>query len=220
MTTTRRLFLGSGLALGAAGLSGCAGLSTLTKVSTPTELYDLTPKSTYDPALPEIHAQLVIEEPNAASAVNTDRIAVRPTPYKVQYFPDVRWVDRAPLLVQTMLLESFENAGRITAVGRQAIGLNADFSLISDLREFQAELSSGDKQPLSVFVHMNMKLVREPQGFIVASKSFEYRANTASDQMSDIVAAFDEALGKVMGRAVDWTIRELDEFEKPTDGQG
>ncbi|HSF93958.1 MAG TPA: ABC-type transport auxiliary lipoprotein family protein, partial [Thermohalobaculum sp.] len=179
----------------ALGLSGCAGLSTLTKVATPADLYDLTPKSTYDPDLPEIQVQLVIEEPTAASAVNTDRIAVRPSPFKVQYFPDARWVDRAPLLVQTMLLESFENTRKVSAVGRQAIGLNADFTLVTDLREFQAELQGDRGAALIVVVHLNMKIVKEPQGIIVASQSFKYDVPAASDDMETIVEAFDTALG-------------------------
>ena len=209
MRSLPRIFLAVTVGL---GLSGCTGLDTLTRVTTPTDLYDLTPKSTYDPALPEIQAQLVIEEPTAAGAVNTDRIAVRPTPYKGQYFPGVRWVDRAPPLVQTMLLESFENTGKVAAVGRQAIGLNADFTLVTDLREFQAELSDGAGQPLTVVVHLNMKIVREPQGQIVASRSFKQKVPATSDDMEVIVAAFDKALGKAMGEAVDWTVRELAAF--------
>ena len=211
MQTTRRLFLSSGMAL---GLAGCTGLSALTNVAKPVNLYDLTPKSTYSPDLPAVKSQLVIEVPNAAAAVNTDRIAVRPTPYEVQYFPGVRWVDRAPVLVQTMLLQSFENTGKIVSVGRQAIGLNSDYALLTDLREFQAELSEGKNGPLSVLVHINVKIVREPDGVIIASKSFEHREETASDKIDVVVAAFDKSLGKVMGHAVDWSMRILGKDQK------
>lgn len=210
MRPSRRHVLGTGLAL---GLSGC-GLARLNEVTTPVELYDLTPKSTYNPDLPKLHVQLVIEEPTAVAAVNTDRIAVRPTPYKVQYFPGVRWVDRAPLLVQTLLLQSFENTDKITSVGRQAIGLTSDYSLITDLREFQAEVKGGKEGPLSVLVHLNLKIVREPEGVIIASKSFEHRQPTTSDKIDVVVAAFDKALGKVMRHAVDWVIRTLAEDSK------
>ena len=133
----RRAALATLIAL---GLAGCTGLATLKSVTEPTDLYDLTPKSTYSADLPKVEAQLVVEEPTAASAVDTDRIAVRPNDFQVQYFPRARWVDRAPALVQTMLVESFENTGKVAAVGRQAIGLSADFTLVTDLREFQAEV--------------------------------------------------------------------------------
>jgi cholesterol transport system auxiliary component len=199
------------LALGATGLAGCTGLATLQAVTEPFDLYDLTPKSTYPADLPEITAQLVIEEPTAASAVDTDRIAVRPNPYQIEYFPRSRWVDRAPILVQTMLLESFENTGKVASVGRQMIGLSANYTLLTELREFQAEVGEGEGKPLTVLVYLNMKIVKQPEGLIIASRSFGERLPSASDKVMDVVAAFDTALGKTMGQAVDWTVRQIAE---------
>jgi len=193
----------------ALGLAGCTGLATLKSVTEPTDLYDLTPKSTYSADLPKVEAQLVVEEPTAASAVDTDRIAVRPNDFQVQYFPRARWVDRAPALVQTMLVESFENTGKVAAVGRQAIGLSADFKLVTDLREFQAEVGGDDQAALSVLVHLNMKIVQEPRGLIVASRSFKERVEVGSDDMIAVVTAFDRALGRTMAQSVDWAVREI-----------
>ena len=92
-----------------ASLSACAGISRLQSVATPNELYSLTPKSTFSSNLPRIDQQIVVEEPSATAAVSTDQIAVQPTALRVQYLPRVRWVDRAPLIVQSLLIESFEN---------------------------------------------------------------------------------------------------------------
>ena len=200
------------LVMSVASVTGCAGLQTLTSVTEPTDLYDLTPKSTYAADLPAISAQIVIEEPTAASSVNTDRIAIKPNPYQVQYFPQARWVDRAPLLVQTMLVESFENTGKVDAVGRQAIGLSADFTLLTDLREFQATSSDDAKDAFSVIVQLNMKIVQEPLGLIVASRSFVREVPANSGDMLAVVAAFDEALGKTMGQTVDWAVRRIAEI--------
>jgi len=194
-------------------LSGCAGLATLQSVATPADLYDLTPKSTFSDELPEIDWQLVVEEPTAASSVNTDRIAIKPNAFVVQYFPNVRWVDRAPQLVQTMLVESFENTGKVRSVGRRAIGLSSDFTLVSDLREFQAELGSEPNAPIVVSVQLNLKIVQEPDGLIIASENFGREITTASDDMLDVVAAFDEALGKSMRASVEWAVREIGEIK-------
>ena len=200
------------LALLAAPLvAGCAGLATLGAVTEPIELYDLTPKSTYDQTLPSISAQLVVEEPTAASSVNTDRVAVKPNAYEVEYLPRARWVDRAPLMVQTRLVESFENTGRVTSVGRQAIGLSSDFTLVSELREFQAFVRGGadDGAPLGVLVQLNVKIVQQPQGLIVASRSFGSEVTAKSGETLDVVAAFDQALGETMQDAVEWTVRRI-----------
>ncbi len=194
-------------------LAGCAALAGIGAATAPVDLYDLTPKSTFDDDLPEITAQLVVEEPTAASSVNTDRIAVKPNAYKVEYFPDARWVDRAPLMVQTRLVESFENTGRVTSVGRQAIGLSSDYTLVSELREFQGRVGGGENGPLGVLVQLNIKIVREPQGLIVASRSFGHEVEVGSDDIIDIVTAFDRALGQTMRDAVDWTVRRIAEIE-------
>lgn len=201
------------VALAALSLAGCSGLATLGAVTRPVALYEVSPKSTYDADLPEITAQLVVEEPTAASSVNTDRIAVKPNFYQVEYFPTARWVDRAPQMVQTRLLESFENSERVASVGRQAIGLSADYTLVSDLREFQAEVSDGPGSPLVAMVQLNLKIIKAPQGLILASRSFSAESPVASEEMHDIVAAFDEALGSTMKAAVQWTIRRIAEFE-------
>jgi cholesterol transport system auxiliary component len=204
-----RLLCAALFALSITSVTGCAGFATLKSVTEPTDRYDLTPKSTYDPSLPTIAAQLVVEEPTAASSVNTDRIAIKPNHYQVQYFPRARWVDRAPLLVQTMLVESFENTGKVAAVGRQAIGLSSDFTLVTDLREFQAAVGEGENSPIAVTVQLNMKIVQEPLGLIVASKSFMHRVPEVSSEMISVVTAFDTALGKTMRQAVEWTVRRI-----------
>ena len=198
-------------ALALSALGGCAGLATLGTITKPVALYEVSPKSTYDPSLPEITAQLVVEEPTAASSVNTDRIAVKPNPFQVEYFPDARWVDRAPLMVQTRLVESFENTNRVASVGRQAIGLSSDFLLITELREFQAEAPGENDGPLHVHVQLNMKIVKEPQGLIIASRSFSAEVQADSLAMLDVVSAFDRALGQTMREAVEWTVGRIAE---------
>lgn len=197
------------LAALALALSGCAGLQTLSAVTQPTDLYDLSPKSTFPPDLPEVKSQIVVEEPTSASYVNTDQIAVKVGHYKVEYFPIARWVDRAPRLVQTLLVESIENSGAVDAVGKEAIGLNSDFTLVIDMREFQAETEEQRTGPLNVHVRLNIKIVKEPEGLIVASESFPARTVAASTEMKDVVEAFDQALGEAMQDAVVWTVRTV-----------
>lgn len=195
-------------------LSGCSPLATLTAATEPIDLYVLSPKSTFDATLPDVDAQLVIEEPTAASGLNTDRIAIKPNEYLLQYFPKSSWVDRAPLVVQTLLVESFENTGKVGSVGRQAVGLSPDFTLLTDLREFQARVVGGDRNNIIVDVQLNMKIVEEPRGVIIASASFGHQTHADSGELIDVVAAFDDALGQAMKDTVDWAVRELDKAEE------
>ncbi|NOC92506.1 hypothetical protein GS634_18200 [Ruegeria atlantica] len=192
-------------------VGGCAGLGTLKQAAKPNDLYLLTPKSTFSSALPRIQKQIVVEEPTATAAVNTDQIAIQPTPFQVQYLPRARWVDRAPLIVQTLLIESFENSGKVAAVGRSTVGLRADYVIAPDLREFQgivvADPENGDK--IRIEVRMNIKVIDEYDDKIIASNSFQENVVAASDQTSDLIKAFDLALGRAMRDSVEWSIRRI-----------
>lgn len=192
-------------------LQGCAGLGQLQRVATPNELYALTPKSTFSSDLPRLDQQIVVEEPSATAAVSTDQIAVQPTPLRVQYLPQVRWVDRAPLIVQALLIESFENSNRVPAVGSSLIGLRADYYIATDIREFQAFLppDAGPDAPLQIHVRLNIKLIDADEDRIIGSRSFSEVVPSATDDPADVASSFDEALGDAMRDAVEWSIRSI-----------
>jgi cholesterol transport system auxiliary component len=198
-----RLAAAAVFALLALALSACGGL--LASSGPNPNVYTLSPKNTFAAELPRVDWQLVVEEPYAAGGLDSNRIAVKPNAYELKYFADSRWSDRAPKMVQTLLVESFENTGKIVAVGREVVGLRSDFNLKTELREFQAEYAD-DGQPPTVRVRLNAKLIRQPRQEIVDWKNFEYKMVAKSSSMPDVVEAFDEALGKVMRRSVEWVM--------------
>lgn len=171
----------------------------------PPDLYVLSPKSTFPDDLPVVDWQLVVEEPSTARGIDTDRIAIAPHPLEVKYMAGARWADRAPRMIQQLLIQSFENSQKIVSVGRQSIGLRSDFALKIELREFQAEKT--EDGGTAVRVRLNLKLVRPALGMIVASQSFESVKPSASERVPDIVQAFDDAVGAVLKRAVAWTLK-------------
>lgn len=201
MTTTRGPAL---LALALTALMGLGGCSLIS--SSPPQLFDLSPKNTFDEGVPAVGWQLVVEEPTTPNAINTDRIAIRPVQLEVQYFPGVKWTDRAPALVQTLMVESFENSGKIVGVGRRSIGLSGDYILTSELREFEA--ASDGAGGTNVIVRLVLKLVRQSSGGIIASTTASATVPAASDKVPDVVVAFDTALGKVLKQSVIWVLRE------------
>ncbi|WP_420583952.1 ABC-type transport auxiliary lipoprotein family protein [Ruegeria sp.] len=192
-------------------LGGCTGLGTLRQASQPNDLYLLTPKSTFSTSLPRIQKQIVVQEPTATAAVNTDQIAIQPTPLQVQYLPRARWVDRAPLIVQALLVESYENSGKVAAVGRSTVGLRADYVIVPDLREFQGLVIANPdgSQTIRVEVRMNIKIIDEFEDKIIASDSFREYVIAANDETPELVKAFDDALGKTMRDAVEWSVRRI-----------
>ncbi len=117
-------------------------------------------------------------------------------------------------MIQTLLIESFENSGKIISVGRQAIGLRSDFILKTDLREFQAEYVDEQGVPLpegtppNIRIRMNAKLVKMPKRVIAGSKTFEYVMPAPGASMVEIIRGFDEVLGKILKRLVIWSLEE------------
>ena len=183
-------------------LAACGNFLGVPKAAS--NIFTLTPKSTFQAGLPPVDWQLVIEEPLAAGGLDSSRIAVKPNEIELKYYADSRWTERAPKMIQTLLVESFENSGTIVAVGRQAIGLRSDFSLKTELREFQVEPNRGG----IVRVRINAKLIRQPRQLIINSASFEATAQPEGTSMRDNIRAFDAALGAVLRDIVEWSILE------------
>lgn len=194
----------------AVALTGCA-LPDLGS-GPPPDLYVLSPKSTFGDDIPTVTWQLVVEEPSTARGIDTDRIAIAPSALEVKYLGGARWADRAPRMVQQLLIQSFENTKKIVSVGRQSIGLRSDFVLKVELREFQAEKTP--EGGTVVRVRLNLKLVRPALGQIIASQSFESVKPAASENVPDIVQSFDDAVGAVLKRSVTWTLNSGEENRK------
>ena len=193
---------GTGL-LGVGGLlSACTGL--VPGQTPPPTLYRLTPKSSFREDLPRVDWQLVLETPVANAALNTTRIALMRSAMRVEYYARSSWTDRAPLMIKTLMIESFENSQKIVSVGREGGGLRADFVLKSEIRELQAEYL--DSTVPSANVAMNVKMVAFPLRDIIASESFSRRVTATTDSMDAVVVAFDEALGKVLKDIVEWSL--------------
>jgi cholesterol transport system auxiliary component len=201
--------------LSAVALAGCS-LPDLGS-GPPPDLYVLSPKSTFPEDLPTVEWQLVVEEPSTAKGIDTDRIAIAPSALEVKYLAGSRWADRAPRMVQQLLIQSFENSKKIVSVGRQSIGLRSDYVLKVELREFQAEKTA--EGGTVAHVRVNLKLVRVALGQIVGSESFDILKPANSESVPDIVQAFDDAVGAVLKRAVAWTLKAGEESKdkKPRD---
>ncbi len=189
-------------------LSACVNPLDFVSVEPP-RLFDLTPKSTFDEDLPKVKARITIDVPSATAGLNTARIAVKPTPTQFEYYARAQWVDVVPVMTQTLLLESFDNSEKINVLGRGAYGLRADYGLIVNIREFQAEYF--DDGPPNVQIKMQIQLVEMPRRKTVASTSVIGLAEAKSKKMGDIVIAFDEAFGRATKDLVAWTLRRIDQ---------
>ena len=193
----RRIFL-VGLALAP------AACSLLPQGGPPPKLYTLTPATGSPTGGSRVTWQLLVETPVSAGALDTDRIALSRGPISLDYFAAAAWVDRAPLMLQTLIVQSFENSGRIAAVARETLSLRADYMLLPEVRHFEADY--GAAAVPAAHVELGMKLIRMPERAIVAQQLFDARVPAAANDVPAIVDAFNAAFHQVAQQVVEWTL--------------
>jgi cholesterol transport system auxiliary component len=181
--------------------AGCGSL--LPTGGVPPKLYTLTPASDFGAGTP-VRWQLLVDIPVSPAALDTERIALSRSAITIDYYAEAAWTDRAPLMIQSLLVQSFENSGRITAIGRESLALRADYVLRPELRHFEAEYRNGAAP--SARVAVGVKLVKLPERAIAAQRNFEASAPAAANEMAAIVESFDKALHDAMRQIVDWTL--------------
>ncbi|MFZ0695119.1 MAG: ABC-type transport auxiliary lipoprotein family protein [Alphaproteobacteria bacterium] len=183
-------------------LSGCSSL--VPGQGPPPNLYRLTPKPEIPDALPKVDWQLEVAVPNAPASLDSTRVALLHDPSQFEYYARANWVDRVPLLIQSMLIEFFESSGKILSVGRDSSDVHPDYVLNTELRDFQMEYFPG---PLpSAHVGINARLISVRQRSIIASRRFDELAPASADRIDAIVAAFNISLGKALDAIIAWTI--------------
>ena len=190
----------AGVAVLALGL-GLGGCSLLGGGSTPVDTFDL-------PAPREVAAprgaalQILVPEPAADRALDTERMVVRPSPTEINYFAGAQWSDRLPRLVQSRLIEAFENSHRFRAAGRPGQGLLIDYQVVGEIRAFDYDVASKTAR-----VELSVKLMNDKTGRVVATQVFHGEAAVAGDDARTAVAGFDQALGRVLADVVGWTAK-------------
>jgi cholesterol transport system auxiliary component len=185
-------------------LGGCSAANILAPPGEPAKLYTLSAPQSVTIGAAQAHWQLLIAMPDAPLDLNSVRIAVAPSPGRIDYYADVAWADRPPAMLQDLLVQSFDRSGRIAAVQRQSGALKADFVLTSELYDFQVEGGSGDSV---AHVRITARLVRTRDRTIVAMKSFEI-SQPAGGSFDGAIAAFDSGLKAILPQIIDWTLNQ------------
>ncbi len=158
--------------------------------------------------------RLVVEEPDAPRGIDTDRVVLYPSPVEIKYYKDARWSDRAPRLVQTLLVESLDNTGSFEFVGREAAGVTTLYGLKGSLSAFHATY---DGRRPTIRVKLKLSVIHRGKGQILAAKTFEGQSEARADAIRSVVLAFDEATTQVLQQAVTWTLDVLKAEQIPVD---
>lgn len=188
-------------------LSGCGALSALGDATTALDAYELRA-----PDLPQagrmLQRGLSIEPPTASGALDVDRILIKPNPVQSLYLPRARWSDTAPLMFQSVMLRAFEDTGALAYVGRRPLGGTGDVALISEITDFQAELSA-DGNSAVTRIRLTARLVRESDARVLARRSFQAITPAGSTDTLEVVQAFNAASDAVLSDLVRWGLEAM-----------
>ncbi|GAB2497425.1 ABC-type transport auxiliary lipoprotein family protein [Arenimonas alkanexedens] len=189
-------------------LAGCAAIGG---PKTEVKVYAPASAVTVDAAWPSVDWHLSISTTAANQMLDTSRIAVRPTPDRFQVYKGAVWADDAPELLQTALVEGFEDAGKLKAVGRFGGGARGDAGLLVEVRAFETVYSGG--RPEAV-IEVQARLVMFRGGGTVASKRFRRVVPGSSAEVDAMVAAFGQGLSGITTDIVGWTLVEADKANR------
>jgi phospholipid/cholesterol/gamma-HCH transport system substrate-binding protein len=182
-----------------------AGLEKMTGGGTPVQkiTYDLRAAQGFPAPSKTVKGQLALPEPTAVAMLETQRMLFSPTK-DVPAFAEFLWADTIPKLLQSRLIESFENYDIAHAPLRTADIGQADFQLLIDVRRFRVAMDSNP----TVEIGLSGRVV-DKNGKVIASRLFE--ESQAFDKLEPpaAVAAFDDAFGRIAKDMIAWTVQEL-----------
>jgi cholesterol transport system auxiliary component len=197
-TLFRRQLLRAGVALPLT-LASCQ----LPGAGPPPREFRVTPKTTFDENLPRVDWALVVDRPDTDPSFDTRRIA-RTSGVEVEYYADATWVDRPPAMIEPMIIQSFRNSGAIEVVAGRRSDVRPDFMLQTTITAFQSQPS--ESGPFEARVVISASLMAMPRRRVVGTTEIGRSVPAVAATLDATAAAFDDALGKVLKRLVEWTL--------------
>ena len=117
-----------------------AGCGTIGGPKTEVKVYSPATEVTVDAGWPRVDWSLSVGVQAANAMLDSPRIVVRPSANVVQTYKGARWADNAPDLLQTALVQAFEDSGRMPSVMRAGGG-----STPRDWQAASSEMSASDR---------------------------------------------------------------------------
>jgi ABC-type uncharacterized transport system auxiliary subunit len=180
---------------------GLGGLLGGSKPAPPT--YDLFAPHVFPHSGRAPRGLLIIPEASALPPFDSEKIVVRPDDIQVTALDDAQWNDHLPRLVQNRIIQAFENANRLRAVGRPADRLTADYQLLLDIRAFQISVPAGP----AAQVEISAKIVADRAGRIFAARVFRVSVPAAGVDGPNATAALNSAFARAATDIVLWAAR-------------
>jgi cholesterol transport system auxiliary component len=193
---SRRAFVSA--LCGSAVVSGCSSAG-------PSAFYSLQAADAGSVSGRSSRVQVLVAPPRALKALDTSYIAVVDSGPVYSYFPKVAWADTLPNVVQTKLVQTLQNTGRLRGVGLPGDGLLIDYQLQTDIRAFELSVEGANRG----VVEIAARVVNDRNGRTVASKVFRRETPSGSSDVDKAVAAMNRSAEQVFSDIAAWTLRNV-----------
>ncbi len=192
-------------------LTGCAGL--LTSNQNINEFYTLNaiPDYSGNDENKNIAASIMVQSASVSKGLEGNKIMLMHSQQRLDYYANARWSSPLSAMVQTSVIESFENSHVLGRVGGDYSGMRADYALTLEIQDFQAEYQE-ENQPPIIHIKLVGKLVHFPERTLAASFTVETFQQADENELADIVRAFDKAFAGTQDLLIEET---LDYLTKP-----
>lgn len=141
---------------------------------------------------------LAIPEPVAPAPADGDRIVVRTGPSAVAVIRGAQWTERLPRLLQSRLIQTFENAKLMRSVSRPGDGVTPDRALAWEIRRFEMDAATGQ-----AVVDISVKVL-DPSGRVLGAQIFTAQAPGDASEGAAATTALDAASNEVLRQIVGW----------------
>ena len=183
-------------------LAGCAAIGGTQATA---DTFELSTPRPGDVSSVRRGTQVLINEPAALKALDSQNIVIETAPLTIQYLDEAQWGDRLPKIVQQRLAATFDATDRFSGIGLPGQGLAIDYQLISEIRSFGIDAARGVAE-----VEISVKLLNDRNGTVTASRVFsETVAVSPGAANAVLVSAIDRAFGRVATDIVGWVAGRL-----------
>ncbi|SEB78660.1 cholesterol transport system auxiliary component [Rhizobiales bacterium GAS191] len=176
-----------GLAL---ALAACGG-------GPPPATFDLAQSGTRGKALHGRH-QLSVAEPTALQPLDSDRILVRRSDGSLATLARAQWSDRLPRLLQSRIVQAFENAGAVGRVSAFGGAATADLTLDVEIRVFEVDVGAGQGH-----IELAATLINAQSGRTTAARILQANAPGVTEGPA-AAGSLDQALARLLPELVHW----------------
>ncbi len=183
----------------AAALAGCGSTK-------PLDTYNLSAPKLSNAGPSRKKLQLLVPTPTALKALDSENIVIASAPGSIEYLKGAQWGDRLTNIVQSRLVQAFENTGAFGGVGRPGDGLAINYQVLTDLRMFGVQAYGGGR---TAVVELAIKLMNDKNGEVRATRVFRASVPVMGASNAAYVKALDAAFDQAASDIVRWTISSL-----------